>query len=95
MKWVIPVILISFCILGCAKQQNICMTKPNALAVTDKCLVIYDNKVYDLTHAEGWNLSGHFGGHELCGMEYTKEEINKGHSESALDEYFYASVCGG
>lgn len=58
-----------------------------------KCLVIFDNKVYDLTMAAKWDLTGHVGKH-LCGKEYDKEAIEKGpHPVSVMERFRIGSLC--
>lgn len=65
----------------------------DAALAAKRCLVIFDNKVYDLTAANKWDLTGHFGKH-LCGKEYDKETIEKGpHPAAVMDRFEIGSLC--
>lgn len=67
----------------------------NAVKNDKKCLVIFSNKVYDMTLASRWDLTGHLGRH-LCGKEYSKEEIEKGpHPVSVMDKFLLTELCQG
>ena len=76
-------------------QQAACMTRnqvDEALGAK-RCLVIFDNKVYDLTLANKWDLTGHVGKH-LCGREYDKEMIEKGpHPVSVMERFAVGTLC--
>ncbi len=58
-----------------------------------RCLVIFDNKIYDLTSAAKWDLTGHVGGH-LCGKEYDQETIEKGpHKIAVMEPFLIGKLC--
>ncbi|MFZ2201910.1 MAG: hypothetical protein WAV56_00785, partial [Microgenomates group bacterium] len=73
-----------------------CLTRDevaNAVSAQKKCLAIYNGKVYDLTTAKMWDLTGHVGKH-LCGKEYDKETIEKGpHLASVMGVFFLTKLC--
>ena len=57
------------------------------------CLVIFDNKVYDMTSAAKWDLTGHVGRH-LCGKEYDQETIEKGpHKIAVMEPFLIGKLC--
>ncbi len=56
--------------------------------------VIFDNRVYDLTVAKRWDLTGHIGQH-LCGKEYDREAIEEGsHNVGVMEKFFLTNICG-
>ncbi len=58
-----------------------------------RCLVIFDNKVYDMTSAAKWDLTGHVGRH-LCGKEYDQETIEKGpHKIAVMEPFLIGKLC--
>jgi DMSO/TMAO reductase YedYZ heme-binding membrane subunit/predicted heme/steroid binding protein len=69
-----------------------CIARGDVLE-TNLCLVIFDNKVYDLTTAKKWDLTGHVGKH-LCGKEYDKETIEKGpHGIEVMEIFVVGKLC--
>lgn len=81
--------------LSVAKVE-FCLTRiqvEEAVSKENKCLVIYESKIYDLTLARKWNLTGHVGKH-LCGKEYSREIIEKGpHSVAVMDKFLLTKLC--
>ncbi len=81
--------------LGCSTEKTIsgCMTLEEFNATTDKCLVIYDGMVYDLSKGPTWSLmEGHFG--HMCGKEYDRETIEKGgHGVGIMSGFEYMKLC--
>lgn len=79
------------------EQTDVCYTREEVSRATetmDKCLTIYDDKVYDFTSAKKWDLTGHVGQH-LCGAEYDKATIEAGpHKVSVMDKFEIGRVCG-
>jgi predicted heme/steroid binding protein len=90
--------------VGCAEgyecENNICVIKNcinlNEVKNSDRCLVVFNNKVYDLTNAKKWSLSGHEGKH-YCGEIYDTKTIDKGphkkEAESLMRKYFLKELC--
>lgn len=81
--------------LSVAKIES-CLTRiqvEKTVSKENKCLVIYEGNIYDLTLARKWDLSGHVGKH-LCGKEYSKEVIEKGpHLVSVMDKFLLTKLC--
>lgn len=76
-------------------QQAACISREevDGVLATGRCLAIFDNKVYDLTSANKWDLTGHVGKH-LCGREYDKETIEKGpHPVSVMERFAVGTLC--
>lgn len=67
-----------------------------AAQTEQKCLVIVEGSVYDVTQGKRWDLAGHNveGGPYPCGQEYSAEEIEKGpHPASVMDKFRSAPLC--
>lgn len=77
------------------QEKPTCYTNQqvNAALGSKRCLVVYDNKVYDMTMAKKWDLTGHIKKH-LCGKEYDKETIENGpHKVSVMDVFLVGEIC--
>jgi DMSO/TMAO reductase YedYZ heme-binding membrane subunit/predicted heme/steroid binding protein len=76
-------------------KRIVCMTRDQVDEALEakSCLVIFETKVYDLTAAVKWDLTGHVGKH-LCGKEYDKETIEKGpHNASVMEKFLVGELC--
>ncbi len=76
-------------------RQAVCFSREQVNKALDekKCLVIFNNKVYDLTSARKWDLTGHVGKH-LCGKEFDKETIEKGpHKVAVMEPFVIGKLC--
>lgn len=80
-----------------ATKPTACLTLPEVEEIVikeNKCLTVYDNKVYDFTTAKKWDITGHVGQH-LCGKVYDKKTIEAGpHKVAVMDKFFSVPVCG-
>ncbi|MEM2918692.1 MAG: hypothetical protein QXY62_04255 [Candidatus Altiarchaeota archaeon] len=79
---------------SCVKKDCISLNEVKNSA--DRCLIVFNNNVYDLTDAKKWSLSGHEGKH-YCGEIYDAKTINEGaHNKDAerlLKKYFLKELC--
>jgi len=68
-----------------------------ALQAEEKCLVIVEDYVYDVTQGKRWTLNGHTIGSENfpCGGTFEPEEIDHGpHDASVMDKFKLGPLCG-
>ena len=79
-----------------ADEDLQCFTREEvAKSVEDnKCLVIFEDHVYDLTSdAKKWSVEGHVDKHP-CGQEYDTETIKRGpHEAEVMDKFLAGELC--
>lgn len=78
------------------EPEQACVTRQEVETAldNDRCLVIQNGKVYDLTEgANKWDLDGHVGQHP-CGKEFTNADTEAGpHDASVVDQFYLADLC--
>jgi len=74
-------------------QEPACTSREEVVTAKDKCLVIFEGNVYDVTVAKKWDLTGHVKKH-ACGKEYDAGTIARGpHGVSVMKPFLVGSVC--
>jgi len=73
-------------------REGNCMTLEE-FSASERCLVIVDGKVYDLTGSDSWSLGElHKGGH-ACGEDHTEVMPNAPHGMSIVLPYYLIDLC--
>ncbi len=74
-------------------QEPTCISREEVTTAKDKCLVIFEGNVYDVTVAKKWDLTGHVKKH-ACGKEYDAGTIARGpHGVNVMKPFLAASLC--
>lgn len=74
-------------------QEKQCISREEVETTKDKCLVIFEGNVYDVTLAKKWDLTGHVKKH-ACGKEYDAGTIARGpHGVVVMKPFLAAPVC--
>lgn len=100
MSWKILIIssLLFFLVLasGCPNGDEDCISMEeveNAYSEQNKCLVVFEGYVYDLTTTSDWSSGVHKSVHP-CGEEYSREDIEMGpHGVGMMQRFKYKKLC--
>ena len=83
---------------GCIEPDgnNACVSMEKvqtAFEEESKCLIVFDEKVFDVTNVSDWSAGSHKMQHN-CGESYDAETIEIGpHGIDAMNRFFVGEVC--
>lgn len=70
-----------------------CMTAQQVSEETERCLVIVEGKVYDLTELPVWGWDRPHKGDLKCGQDHTSALASMPHGRNMFESYFVAELC--
>lgn len=78
-----------------AQEEVACISRDEAESATERCLVIFEAKVYDVTEGKLWGVeSGHLEGKHPCGKEYDAATIGQGpHGAEVMQPFYIGNLC--
>ncbi len=72
---------------------EVCMRMEDVESETERCLVVVEGKVYDLTDTDVWGFNRLHSGELECGKDHTSALSQMPHGRSLFTEYEIAELC--